>query len=247
LGLFLLCGAVYGAELQGVVSAESRGVPLSGAVVVLRGAGREWRAVTGAQGVYRFQDLDAAARYSLEASAEGFRLLVREDVRLTEESEHLDLKLTLSDFRQSVVVEAGILRVDSNAPELSQTIDSQALRELPSGNRNLTKVALLDAHVRQVVGLGGDGNNGYRLSFNAGSYRHTSFLLDGVINYDWIFANGPYQPVSLGAAEEMQVITNQYSAQYGTTTTGAVNKIIGYALSAAVVQFDTTARADSVA
>ena len=47
--------------------------------------------------------------------------------------------------------------------------------------------------MRQVVGLGGDGNNGNRLSINAGSYRHTGYILDGVINYDWTYANGPYQ------------------------------------------------------
>lgn len=222
LSAILLAGAVFGADIHGVVTAESRPVPLSGVLLVLRGAGREWRTATDAQGAYRLTGLDAAGRYTLEAAAEGFRPAVREDLRLRSESERVDVQLALADFRQSVVVEEGLLRVDSNAPESSQTVTAPELRQLPAANRSLMKFALLDPHVRQVVGLGGDGNNGARLSINAGSYRHTSYLLDGVINYDWIFANGPYQPVSLGAAQEMLVISNQYSAQYGTTTTGSV-------------------------
>ncbi len=213
-----LAHAVMAADVYGVVEAESRAVPLSGALVILRGSGREWRTVTDAQGAYRFSRVDPDGRYTLEATAEGFRPGRLDEVQ----AGYVNVRLSLADFRQSVVVRAGLLRVDSNAPDVSQTVAASELRQLPSGTRSLPKFALLDPHVRQVVGLGGDGNNGARLSINAGSYRHTSYLLDGVINYDWIFANGPYQPVPLGAAEEVQVISSQYTAQYGTTTTGSV-------------------------
>ena len=105
---------------------------------------------------------------------------------------------------------------------MSQSVPAEELAELPTNTRNLTKAALLDPHVRQVVGLGGDGNNNSRLSINAGSYRHTSYVVDNVISYDWIYANGPYQPIALSATEELRVVTNQYSAQTGDSTTGNI-------------------------
>lgn len=225
LSWLLLAVTVLAADIHGVVEAESRPVPISGALVVLRGNGREWRAVTDTHGAYLFGGVDANGLYTLETTAEGFGAALRADLRLASDSERVDVKLALADFRQSVVVQSGLLRVDSNAPEVSQTVEGAELRQLPTGTRSLPKFALLDPHVRQVVGLGGDGANGSRLSINAGSYRHTAYILDGVINYDWIYANGPYQPVALGAAEEMQVISNQYTAQYGTTTTGSVKVI----------------------
>ena len=92
------------ADIHGVVEAESRPVPISGALVVLRGSGREWRAVTDAQGVFRFSDVDANGQYTLETTAEGFSPALRTDVRPASESGPVDVRLALADFRQSVVV-----------------------------------------------------------------------------------------------------------------------------------------------
>ena len=73
------------------------------------------------------------------------------------------------------------------------------LENLPSVTRSTTKYALLDPHVRQTIGLGADFADASRISINAGSYRHTSYMLDGVSTYDWIYANSPQTSVSPGA------------------------------------------------
>src|SRR4030095_6070651 len=74
----------------------------------------------------------------------------------------------------------------------------------------------------QVLGLGADFTDASRLSINAGSYRHTGYTLDGAPTYDYIYANSPQVAVAPGAVREITVLTGQYSAQYGLSTTGVV-------------------------
>jgi len=119
----------------------------------------------------------------------------------------LDFQLSLTNVRETVVVTEGLLSVRSDAPEKSQTVTSEQLRELPSNGRRLMRFAFLSPHVRQGIGLGGDGNDSNRLSINASSYRHTSYMLDGVGNYDWIYANGPQQTVSVGAVDQFKIMS----------------------------------------
>jgi hypothetical protein len=62
-----------------------------------------------------------------------------------------------------------------------------------------------------------------RISINAGSYRHTGYMLDGVSTYDWIYANSPQVSVAPGAVREITVVTGPTSAQYGLSTTGVLS------------------------
>ncbi len=210
------------AGIEGIVTAASRSVPIADARVVLHFGGREVRAITDDRGAFRIALADSDPNPSLEVTAEGFQPYVRSMSEIPADAGRLNIQLDFLNVHESIVVSGKIANLESNAPGVSQSVASADLAGLPTNTRNLTKFALLDPHVRQVVGLGGDGNNNSRLSIDGGSFRHTSYLLDGVINYDWIYANGPYQSVPVSATEELRVLTNQYSSQYGTSTTGSV-------------------------
>jgi hypothetical protein len=226
LPVLFACMAVPGlaADLQGTVTSATLPTPISGAIVTLRGGAGEHQTTTDAQGAYRFTDLERGGRYSIEVVAQGFRPFHRDDVRITADPHQLDVSLELTNVLESVVVEGTgkVLSLVSNSPDVSLTVTRSELAELPSNSRSVIKYALLDPHVRQTQGLGGDGNDSNRLSINAASYRHTAFVLDGVINYDWVYANGPYQIVSATAVDDMRVISNQFAAEYGTSTSGVV-------------------------
>jgi hypothetical protein len=130
--------------------------------------------------------------------------------------------LQLVDLRDSIVVTGGVARVEDDAPGLSQAVTADDIRELPSLARSTAKFALLDPHVRQAIGLGSDYQDANRLSINAGSYRHTAYVLDGTTAYDWIYSVAPQQVIAPGAITEVKVLTGQYAAQYGTSTTGVL-------------------------
>jgi hypothetical protein len=212
--------------LQGTVTSAILSAPIQGARVVLRGRGGfEQVSITDERGAYSFKATDAAGRFSLDVFAQGFKPFVEDDLSLTPDSARtLDVHLDLADVQESVVVRGTgeVLSIRSNAPDLSQTVTASELAELPSSQRSVVKYALVNPHVRQVLATNTDGQQSQRLSINAKSYRHTAYMLDGVINYDWVFANGPYQMVAASAVEDVQVVTNHYPAEFGTTTSGVV-------------------------
>jgi len=138
------------------------------------------------------------------------------------ETKRIDVKLALANVQTTVDVQADILNLEAVTPEISQTIGESDLEELPSLVRSATKYALLDPHVRQTEGLGADFTGTNRLSINAGSYRHTGFMLDGTSTYDWVYANLPQAVVSPGSVAEVKVLAGDYSAQYGLSTNGII-------------------------
>jgi hypothetical protein len=220
----LFVAPAFSAELHGTVTSGENQAPITGVSVLVRGpAGVRLTSLTDDQGVYRLTGLDKSLRYSIEVNAEGFKPF-RQDVQISSESQQIDIHLDLSSVLESVVVKGSgeVISTVSNAPSVSETIPLAEIAELPTSNRNVTKYALLNPHVRQTQGLNSDGNNGNRLSINAQSSRHTAYVTDGVINYDWVYANGPFQLVSASAVEDVSVLTNQYAAEYGTTTAGIV-------------------------
>ena len=221
--LAFVASPALAADLHGTVTAAVNLSPIPGASVVLRGpAGFEQTAVTDAKGAYRFTGLDASARYSMDVVLEGFKPFARDDIRISSDPQQLDVRLELTAVLESVVVTGDVLSPLSNAPEVGQTVTATELAELPAAQRSVVKYALLNPQVRQTEGLNSDGNQSNRLSLKGQSYRHTGFILDGVINYDWVYANGPYQMVAASAVDDMRVILNQYAAEYGTSTSGVV-------------------------
>jgi len=222
--MFLLAVPAFAADLSGTVTASINGTPVFDARVVLRGPGGfKQTTSTDAQGVFRFTGLEASLRYTVDVEAKGFTS-TSQDVQMSSASQKIDVLLDLITHHESVVVkESGqVIGLESSAPIVAQIITPEAVAALPSSFRNVTKYAVLDPHVRQSQGSGSEGAAGNRLVFNAESYRYTGFILDGVINYDWCYSNGPYQLVAASAVSDVKVITNQYAAEYGTSVTGIV-------------------------
>jgi hypothetical protein len=213
-------------RLAGAITAGPSAVPIVDARVSVRvdGAGRRADIVqSNGDGEYAFDNLPVDKAYAVTVEGRGFRAVTRTGIQLRAgETTRLDVHLELADVRDAVIV-PGATDSAQGAGTVSQTIDERDIRELPSVTRSATKYALLDPHVRQAIGLGADFQDATRLSINAGSYRHTASMLDGVSTYDWIYANSPQVSVPPGALAEMQILTGPYSAQYGLSTTGLIS------------------------
>ncbi len=57
---------------------------------------------------------------------------------------------------------------------------------------------------------------------NGAIFRDTQYRLDGNTNYDTLFNNAPLQRFSLSAVQEFRVLTNQFNAEHGSTSTGLI-------------------------
>ena len=225
--LFLFCDAAslfsQTAILTGTVTAGPQASGLSDAAVTLRADGQEQTVNTGAGGTYQFVNLESGKPYRLIVQSAGLKTFEQADILLAAgQTRRIDVALALASRNESVTVVDYGADGRGNSSEVSQIIDSQQLHESPSINRTVAKFALLDPHVRQAIGLGADYQDSNRLSINAGSYRNTAYVLDGTTTYDWTYAVTPQELVPLGAVQELKVLTGDYPAQYGISTTGVI-------------------------
>jgi hypothetical protein len=228
--VFVILGMMFSAHLQaadtslhGTVTAGPSHVPLSNVRVVLREGTREQATSTDVQGNYEFLALDPAAAYTIVAETAGLHSFMQMGIVIGGRGAlRVDVNLEMANVHSTVIVTEGLINLDAASAEVSQTIDSTEVEELPSVTRAATKFALLDPHVFQPFGLGADFTGGSRLSINGASYRHTSYMLDGTTNYDWIYANGPQAIVAVASVDTVKALTGNYSAQYGNSTSGVI-------------------------
>lgn len=211
--------------VRGVVKAKDGGVIPGARVVASNAALRVSRETqSDSEGRFALMGLPPGAGYQISVSAENFReamyalpMLASGDLLAR------DFVLEVATLSASVNIAADTPAVVSAAPEVSQVVDARRIVELPSNGRSLNRFALLDPHVRNTAGLGGDGSTASRLTINAASFRHTHYRLDGNNNYESVYANAPQQQVSLTAVQEFKVLTNQYSAEYGGSAAGIIS------------------------
>lgn len=213
----------FASEIHGFVTAGSPPSPIKNARVLLRANGVERSTVTDDAGSYHFVGVPENSPIVLQVEAEGLQTLTKSEIVLHPgESRALDLNMQLAGPHSSVFVAADVFEMPQQAAVVSQGISQKELLELPSVTRTVSKAAILDPHVRQAIGLGSDYQDSYRLSINAGSYRNTAYVLDGMTTYDWIYSVTPIETLSIGSTRELKVLTGQYSAQYGISTTGVL-------------------------
>ena len=195
------------------------GAAVSGALVKLTdGTGRSFTVSSSADGSFSVTGLPVAP-YTLVVEALGFETMRRSDVEPVETD--LDLTLNVDPLQQEITVFAQE-ELLKTTPEISSTLSSQEVTQLPSVSRSLAQFALLDVRAKNTAGSGSDGRTGTRLSLNNQSFRFTQYLLDGSTNFDFVLSNGPQQNVSLSSVGEFTVQTNTFPAQYGRASGGVV-------------------------
>lgn len=207
--------------LRGSVT-DTAGAAVSGATVQIenRVLALRQESVTNPDGQFTFLGLPPSEDYMMTISANGFYVFTRGGVAITTgETNAVDARLEVAPLNETITVTGAETQLSESA-EVSQVIDEKQLNELPVYNRSLNRIALLNPHVRNTAGLGGDGLSATRLSINGRIFRETHYKLDGNNNFDALFNNAPLQTVSLSAVQEYKVLTNQYAAEHGGTTAG---------------------------
>ncbi len=182
---------------------------------------------SAADGSFRFF-LVPIGTYKAQLTADGF---AKEEVNNVEVV--AGASTNLNEIKLHVASgEAQEVEVNGSAAALLETTDSQvtttfnteSMTNLPLNNGFDTVVELIPG----VVGTGSDNfsnTNGDNYSVNGQSGRYNNFEIDGQSNNDNTI-NGPQ--VFFGnqdAIDQLQVITNDYSAQYGRNA-GAVENYI---------------------
>ncbi|MFN2597204.1 MAG: carboxypeptidase regulatory-like domain-containing protein, partial [Pyrinomonadaceae bacterium] len=180
-------------------------------------------AATG-EGNYTFPSLPPG-KYTVTVEAAGFKRAVTTDVDVRIGTENRrDVAMTAGALEETVTVTAGTAdEVAQTTSQISSSFESRKVSELPSNaaGGGIDTLALLAPGV--VPGFGNVNNNGTTLSVNGNRARSNNFTLDGTDNNDLTIGGPNFFISNQDSVQEFQLVTNNYSAQYGRNQGAIVN------------------------
>jgi hypothetical protein len=208
-----------------VVVIDQNGAVVPGAKVSVvnaaTGALRE--VISGADGSTNISALSLTGTYTVTVSKDGFGNEELKDITLRS-SETATLKVTLSVGSQKTEVTvygtSDGVRADA---QIGRSLDSPTIDETPILGRKVTTLPLLNSAFRQAKGTGDLFVNATYFVTGVGGRRSTTVLLDGGNNDEGWGRQTAIATVPLGAIQEVNILTNAFSAEFGWTSGPALN------------------------
>ena len=204
--------------LEGLVT-DSTGAVIPNAKVVVVGedTGLLREAATNAEGRYLLTFLPIG-HYGITVSAGGFMKMKRAGVEVSLNS------TTPADFKLSVSATAEVVNVTGEAPlintagsDIKDTFDERIIQDRPLPSRNILTLAETVPGFQDNA-VSGQNNptlsSGSSANFNGVGTRGTTFQINGVNNDD-SSENQNRQNVNVSSVAQVQVLTNNYSAEFG--------------------------------
>ena len=223
---------------EGVVRDSTAAVVVAVEVVAVHIAtGVEHATVSNDQGRFRIS-VGIPGNYKLKARASGFNDQESQEIAgITGRTFSVDLMLTPAGVNEQVVVAAdsSTKLVDTNRTVVGDTITQRELDELPIVNRDPLQIVFLLGGVTEAplstaeladegrgVFLRGTPEEAGLFSLTGASATSNNLTIDGLDNNDDRSAN-PRVTLNPESIAEVQVITNQYAAEYGRASGGRIN------------------------
>lgn len=207
-----------------VVNDQTGAVVTDAKVSVLNTATGNLRdAVSGTDGTATFPALSLTGTYTVTVSREGFGNEERKDLTLRS-GETATIKVTLLAGSQAAEVTvfgtAEGVRAD---PQIGLPLTTEQINETPLLGRKVSTLPLLNSAFRQGKGTGDLFVNQTYFITGAGSRRTTTFTLDGANNDEGWGRQTAIATIPLNAIQEITILSNAFSAEYGWTAGPALN------------------------
>ncbi len=184
------------------------------------------KTVSDSEGAYRF-DLLPPGSYDVSAETPGFTKVTRRLELTVGEASRLDFRLQVAASVMVDTVEAEIPAIEPARTQQSNTIEQQAIADLPIDRRDYLTFSLLAPGVSDSKAHA--DSNTYRvkqtpdsgLSFYGSNGRGNTINVDGGESND---GGGGVRPtIGQEAVREFQVNRSNYTAEYGGSRGGVVN------------------------
>lgn len=218
--------------------ADSNNAPIVGAAVTatLVTTNVERTVVSDGDGRYRVVGLQPGL-YKIRASSSGFGTKENTDLEtIAGQNVQLDFSLAPGNVvvEQTVTIEEDLSTIDTTRTVVGGTITEREIEEIPNNSRNPLDLVLTLGGVTEeslsTRDLAEDRNANPRstpaeqgnFSLSGGASYSNNITIDGLDNNDDRSASDRFQP-SLEAIAEVQVIKNQFSAEYGRASGGRIN------------------------
>ncbi|HXC17600.1 MAG TPA: TonB-dependent receptor [Holophagaceae bacterium] len=175
-------------------------------------------------GAFAFRLLTPGA-YTLTVEAPGFstKKISSVGVRLAStQAVNVDMQAVEASATVEVVGQNSV--VDPTRTQVSNTIDTNQITNLPINRRDFTSFSLTTPLVAQDNGPASQGGaaTGSGLSFLGQNSRANNIMVDGLDNND-VSVGSTRTTFSQDAIQEFVVVANGFSAEYGRAAGGALN------------------------
>src|ERR1043166_1640411 len=263
--LLLLPLAIHAQTVTGTIDGtvtDKSGGALPGTTVTIKNVetGRERIVQTNGSGFFNAPFLPVG-RYNVTAELSGFGTPARRHVGVElNERTFQDFSLAPA-VSETVTVSADAPRIDVTDGEVKQTMRAKEIENLPNPDQaNFLRLTSIFAGYQENPTSGQDNpalSSGSSVNFNGTGTRGATFQINGVNNDD-ASENQHRQNVPVATIQSFQVLTNNYSAEFGRgygavvlvqTKQGTNNldgEVYGYGQDADFVALDPTQRLTSL-
>ena len=207
-----------------VTDAAQAAIPGASVIVVNTDTGVAHAYTSNSTGLYTAPFL-LPGHYKVDATASNFGKVEASGITLlVGQTLTVDLSLKVSASSTTVEVAATPQILDVQKTEVSQSVDTMLVQNLPVNARNWSDFVLLTPNVTQ------DGGSGL-ISFHGISGLYNQNYVDGANNNQMLFSeargrsNGAPYVYSVDSIKEFQSETSNYSVEFGQAAGGQVNAI----------------------
>ncbi len=214
------------ATLSGNVTDPS-GAVIPGASLTLVNEATAFKSVATSDptGAYTFQNL-TPGKYDLSVTAAGFKSINQKGIELAlNQSGHLDVHLTVGQTDQTVEVIGDASLINYENPTLEGGVSPETLQDFPLVVSGAPRSSVAVAIMMPGVTTAG-GGNAFNARINGGLITGDEALVDGAtategyMNQSGMVSLQTDFGMSPDITSEVKVLTANYDAQYGNTTSG---------------------------
>ncbi len=214
-------------SISGQINDEKGAAILNAAVTVRNTQTNEARtAQTDSEGRYRVPNL-SVGDYEVTVEAPGFSKHVQTGITLQlNQPAVVDVAMKAGRIEEVITVTENAALLNTTNAEVGTRFEERRLTELPlATNRNVYNVALSAAGVGQLNSGQSAFANGINFSANGGRVRSNNFMIDGQDNNDFGVAGAAIPLNNPDLIQEVRLVTNQFSAEYGRNSSAVFNAI----------------------
>jgi hypothetical protein len=173
---------------------------------------------SSADGSYVLPLLPIGPRYTVTASAQGFKIFERTGMQLElKQNLRVDMQLRVGQVAEKIQVTGQAPLVDTHSVTGGEVVGEERLRELPLNGRNPLQLAELVVGVTALSvrpALDAGNRDANYMSVNGSRLNETDYQLNGV-RFAGSYLNSGLNYPDPDALAEFKLITNPNSAEYG--------------------------------
>ena len=218
------------AQQRGSISGralDAGGLVLPGATVTVteQNTGFTREVVTAENGAYLVPNLDPGI-YTIAVELSGFAGAKRTDLTLTAGAAiTLDVTLQVAGLTEQIVVTAEVPLVQTSSNQIGGALSSREIEEIPANFRNINALTQLVPGI--TPNPAASTFEGGQVVANGTPSQQNVYLIDGMYNNDDRLGGGQATQVRmvLDNIDEYQVLTNQYSSEFGGGAGAIINMV----------------------